>query len=91
MKICFKVKSIKIFRDTYFAKNNSGRIFTIISKVRTNYLRTVSPSLSIRTFQYLRCSVGFGDWLLLIMMSHNLDVKLFTDILAEIGRLIIRI
>ena len=61
----------------------------MISKVRTNYLRTVSPSLSIRTFQYLRGSVGFGDWLLLIMMSHNLDVKLFTDILVEIGRLIL--
>ena len=63
----------------------------MIPKVRTNYLRTVAPTLSIRTFQYLRNALGFGDWLLLIMMSHNLDVKLFTDILAEIGMLIIQI
>ena len=29
--------------------------------------------------------MGFGDWLLLIMISAHLDIKLFTDILAEIG------
>ena len=63
------------------------RICTLTSsRLRTNYLRTVSPSLSITTFQYLRNQLGFGDWLLLVMISVHLDIKLFTDILAEIGR-----
>ena len=64
------------------------RICTLTSsRLRTNYLRTVSPSLSIGTFEYLRLQVGFGDWLLLIMISAHLDIKLFTDILAEIGNI----
>ena len=31
-----------------------------------------------------RFNLGFGDWLILVMMSHHLDIKLFTDILKEI-------
>ena len=55
------------------------------TRLRTNYLRTVSPSLSMRTFQFLQNNVGFGDWLLLVMMAIHLDIKLFSDILEEIG------
>ena len=32
----------------------------------------------------LRTNLGFGDWLILVMMSQHLDIKLFTDILKEI-------
>ena len=72
--------------DRIYCSNWDFRICTLTSsRLRTNYLRTVSPSLSIRTFEYLRRQVCFGDWLLLIMISAHLDIKLFTDILAEIG------
>ena len=55
------------------------------TRLRTNYLRTVSPSLPKRTFQFLQHNVGFGDWLILVMMAIHLDIKLFSDILEEIG------
>ena len=31
-----------------------------------------------------RFNLGFGDWLILVMMSQHLDIKLFTEILKEI-------
>ena len=52
--------------------------------MRTMYLRTVSPTLSPRTYQFLEQNIGFGDWLLLVMMALHLDIKLFSDILLEI-------
>ena len=55
------------------------------SQLRTNYLRTVAPSLSQKTFTFLQHNVVFGDWLLLVMMAIHLDIKLFSDILEEIG------
>ena len=62
------------------------RIGSLLStRLRTNYLRTVSPSLPKRTFQFLQHNVGFGDWLILVMMAIHLDIKLFSDILEEIG------
>ena len=61
------------------------RIITIASpSLRINYLKTISPSLSMKTCQYLKVTLGFGDWLILVMMSLHLDIKLFTDILNEI-------
>ena len=38
----------------------------------------------MKTCQYLKATLGFGDWLILVMMSLHLDIKLFTDILNEI-------
>ena len=38
----------------------------------------------IRIISDTRFNLGFGDWLILVMMSHHLDIKLFTDILKEI-------
>ena len=52
--------------------------------MRITYLRTVSPTLPIRTVSFLQTSIGFGDWLVLVMMALHLDIKLFTDILMEI-------
>ena len=61
------------------------RIITILSPtLRINYLKTIAPSLNLKTCQYLKISLGFGDWLILVMMSLHLDIKLFTDILNEI-------
>ena len=61
------------------------RMITILSPtLRINYLKTIAPSLNLKTCQYLKISLGFGDWLILVMMSLHLDIKLFTDILNEI-------
>ena len=38
----------------------------------------------IKVISDTRFNLGFGDWLILVMMSHHLDIKLFTDILKEI-------
>ena len=43
--------------------------------------------LPIRTVQFLQTNIGFGDWLVLVMMALHLDIKLFTDILLEIENL----
>jgi len=62
------------------------RVITIASPaLRINYLKTISPSLSLKTCQHLKTTLGFGDWLILVMMSLHLDIKLFTDILNEIN------
>ena len=69
-------------------------------RFRIAYLKAISPSLSTRTCQFLRYvdistsvikhildarfNLGFGDWLILVMMSQHLDIKLFTEILKEI-------
>ena len=55
--------------------------------MRIAYLRTVSPTLPVRTVQFLQKNVVFGDWLVLVMMALHLDIKLFTDILMEIEHL----
>ena len=55
--------------------------------MRIAYLRTVSPTLPVRTVQFLQTNVGFGDWLVLVMMALHLDIKLLTDILMEIEHL----
>ena len=47
-----------------------------VSKVPNIYLIKVTPDT--------RFNLGFGDWLILVMMSHHLDIKLFTEILKEI-------
>jgi len=61
------------------------RIVTLASpRFRIAYLKAISPSLSTRTCQFLRFNLGFGDWLILVMMSQHLDIKLFTEILKEI-------
>ena len=52
--------------------------------VRMAYLKSIAPNLSLRTCQYLKTVLGFGDWLILAMMSQHLDIKLFSDILQEI-------
>ena len=60
-------------------------MITLLSPtLRINYLKTIAPSLSLKTCQYLKNNLGFGDWLILVMMSLHLDIKLFTDILKEI-------
>lgn len=67
-------------------KTHLIRLASLLStRLRTNYLKTVSPSLSKRTYLFLQQSVGFGDWLVLVMMAIHLDIKLFSEILEEIG------
>ena len=62
-----------------------SRLCTLFSpEVRIAYLKSTAPSLSIRTCQHLKNILGFGDWLILAMMSQHLDIKLFADILQEI-------
>jgi len=61
------------------------RLCTLFSpEVRIAYLKSIAPNLSLRTCQYLKTVLGFGDWLILAMMSQHLDIKLFSDILQEI-------
>ena len=65
--------------------NNYPRLCTLFSpEVRMAYLKSIAPNLSLRTCQYLKTVLGFGDWLILAMMSQHLDIKLFSDILQEI-------
>ena len=35
---------------------------------------------------FLRVKLTFGDWLILMMMSEHLDIKIFADILIELKR-----
>ena len=71
-------------RSSYY-KRFYFRLCTLFSpEVRIAYLKSIAPSLSLRTCRYLKNVLGFGDWLILAMMSQHLDIKLFTDILQEI-------
>ena len=68
-----------------FGYKYSARLCTILSpKVRVAYLKSLAPNLSTRTCQHLMNILSFGDWLILVMMSQHLDIKLFADILQEI-------
>merc|ERR1712107_134536 len=63
------------------------RLVTLCSaKVRVYLIKAVAPSMNRKTCQYVERQVGFGDWLILSMMSNHLDVKLFVDIIREMQR-----
>ncbi|XP_023329586.1 innexin inx2 [Eurytemora carolleeae] len=64
------------------------RLVTMISpRARLALMKATAPSLNRKTSLFVKTQIGFGDWLILGMMSNHLDIKLFTDILKEIQRI----
>jgi len=63
------------------------RMFTICSpRCRAYLIKAMAPTINRKTFSFLMTNIGFGEWLLLTMMSNHMDIKLYVDILREIQR-----
>lgn len=63
------------------------RFITMCSKgLRISILRASAPNLTRKVWSLLKIQLGFGDWLILQMMSHHLDIQIFSEILKEIKK-----